>query len=267
LIWALEANATRLLQLAPDGTSRWIALPEPMTSAPERFRSGIALTGQEGRVYVIDPAREGNLLEPYQPRAAADQSKRRFGPTMVDENHLLTADEEGKLSLLVVKDDPKPHLEIEKDVTLTEPCAGAPIVLGSMAFAMNARDAFAAFELPTLEQVQTWTLNGRPGWGPRRVGECVMLVTPANELWCWNASGEQTWKLPLAHGPLAGAPLVRPDGYVLVTRSGAVVRVGADGAEVSHVETGLSLQGEGLVVGQHVVAPDSDGALHLIPLP
>jgi hypothetical protein len=223
--------------------------------------------GQEGRVYVIDPAREGNLLEPYQPRAAADQSKRRFGPTMVDENHLLTADEEGKLSLLVVKDDPKPHLEIEKDVTLTEPCAGAPIVLGSMAFAMNARDAFAAFELPTLEQVQTWTLNGRPGWGPRRVGECVMLVTPANELWCWNASGEQTWKLPLAHGPLAGAPLVRPDGYVLVTRSGAVVRVGADGAEVSHVETGLSLQGEGLVVGQHVVAPDSDGALHLIPLP
>jgi len=266
-IWAVEPNAERLLQLAPDGTSRWIVLPEPLTSSPDRFREGLALTGQEGRVYVIDPAREGNLLEPYQPRAAADQSFRRFGPTTVDENHLLTADEEGKLSLLVVKDDPKPNLEIERDVTLTEPLAGAPIVLGNMAFAINARDAVAAFELPTLEQVQTWSLNGRPLWGPRRVGECVMLVTPANELWCWNAAGEQTWKLPLAHGPLAGAPLTRPDGYVLVTRSGAIVHVGADGAELAHVETGLSLQGAALVIGQHVVAPDSDGALHLIPLP
>lgn len=266
-LYTIAARTDQLLSVAVDGSSRWVSLPEALTSPPERFRGGVALAGQEGRVYVIDPARASNVLEPHQPRVPANQTLRRFGPVAVDDLHLLTGDEEGKLFLLVVKNEPLPHLEIERDVTLAEPIHGAPVVLGKFAFAVNARDDLAAFALPSLEQVQTWALDGRPLWGPKRIGDRILLVTATNELGCWNEAGELAWKLPLQHGPLSGPPIARQDELVLLTKTGVVLRVSADGAELAHVETGQSLLGAGAVIGEHVMAPGSDGALHLIALP
>jgi hypothetical protein len=198
---------------------------------------------------------------------AVDKSPKRFGPAAVDDEHLLTGDDEGRLTLLVVKNDPKPHLVVEHEVTVAEPITGAPVVLGQTAFAVTSRDALGTFQLPALEQGRSIPLGGKPVWGPRRVGDYVMVATTANELLCCDAQGEHVWTLPLSHGPLAGPPIVKDGEFLLATRTGVIVRVGADGAELAHVETGLSLQGAGAIAGQHFIVPDSGGAVHVVPLP
>lgn len=266
-LWLIGAKSDRLLGVAPDGAARWIALPEPASSRPRLFQGGVAIGGQEGRVYVIDPARESNVLEPYQPRAAASDSLRRFGPAVVDDDTLLVSDASGKLTLLSVKADPKPHLEVEREAALDEPLSAQPNVLGKFAFAVREGNSLAVIDLATLEVVKTSPLGGKLAWGPEVSGDRLLYVTAANELCCWDAEGTELWKTPLAHGPLAGPPIASGAEFVLLTRPGAVVRIGADGAELAHVDTGRSLFGRGALVGQYVVAPGADGTLNLIPLP
>lgn len=267
MLWTIGRKTPKLLSVAPDGAVRWIALPEAPSSPPRLFHGGVAIGGQEGRIYVIDPVKQANLLEPFQPRAAANDSLRRFGPTVIDENSVLVGDADGKLAVLTVNDDPKPHLDVAREVALDEPLIGAPAVLGGSAFAVRASNSLAVIDLATLETVKTSPLGGKPVWGPETVGDRLLLVNAANELCCWNGAGEEQWTLPLAHGPLAGLPLTKGDELVLLTRSGAVVRVGQDGGELAHVDTGRSLFGAGVLVGQYVVAPGVDGTLNLIPLP
>jgi outer membrane protein assembly factor BamB len=267
LLWTFGRQAKRVLQVTPDGAASWIALPEEVTSPLQRFRTGAVVAGQQGRIYAIDLAHEANLLEPYQPRVAADDDLRRFGPTVVDEDRILSADANGKLTLLVVSEDPKPHFDIEREVTLDESLAGAPVVVGKRIYAVRANDTAVELELPSLEFVKSWPLGGKPLWGPELIGDRVLLLTASNELWCWNANADEPWSLPLAHGPLAGPPLAHGDELVLLTRDGTVIRVSADGAELAHVATGEPLFGRGAIVGQHVVAPGVDGTLHLISLP
>jgi hypothetical protein len=265
--WMVGAQPEKLLGVAPDGAAKWITLPEPATSRPQAFQSGIAIGGQEGRIYVIDPTRQANLLEPYQPKAAASESLKRFGPAVVDDDSLLVSDASGKLTVLSVKAEPKPHLEVEREVALDEPLALAPVTLGKSAFAVRESNSLAVIDLATLEVIKTAPLGGKPVWGPEVVGDKLFFVTAGNELCCWNGDGEELWKLPLAHGPLTGAPIRHGDEWILLTRSGGVVRVGAEGAELAHVATERPLFGRGAVVGQYVVAPGADGTLNLIALP
>ncbi len=265
--WMIGRKTPKLLRIAPDGATRWIALPEAPSSRPQLFHGGVAIGGQEGRVYVIDPEKQANLLEPYQPRAAANDSLSRFGPTVIDDNSVLVGDADGKLAVLTVKNEPKPHFDVAREVALDEPLTGAPAVLGNSAFAVRASNTLAVIDLATLETVKSTPLGGKPVWGPETVGDRILLVNAANELCCWNDAGEEQWTLPLAHGPLAGPPLTKGGELVLLTRSGAVMRVGQDGGELAHTDTGRSLFGAGVLVGQYVVAPGVDGTLNLIPLP
>jgi hypothetical protein len=265
--WMVGAQPERLLGVSSDGAAKWIALPEPASSRPQAFQGGIAIGGQEGRIYVIDPARQVNLLEPYQPRAAASESVKRFGPAVIDDDSLLVSEASGKLTVLSVREEPKPHLEVEKEAALDEPLAIAPVTLGKFAFAVRESNSLAVIDLATLEVIKTTPLGGKPAWGPEVVGDRLFVVTAGNELCCWDGDGEELWKLPLAHGPLTGAPIRYGDGWILLTRSGGVVRVSAEGAELAHVATERPLFGRGAVVGQYVVAPGADGTMNLIALP
>jgi hypothetical protein len=111
-------------------------------------------------------------------------------------------------------------------------------------------------------------LPGRCVWGPRRVGEHVMLSTDDDQLLCLGGNGELAWRVQLPYGPLAGTPLAMGDEYTLAAASGVVWRVDArTGKQLGKIETGRPLGTGPVLLGHQLLLGGRDGSLYKIERP
>jgi hypothetical protein len=119
------------------------------------------------------------------------------------------------------------------------------------------------FDLPDLKPAQSLPLGCRGVvFGPQRVGNAVLLATDRDELVCVSAAGQELWRAPLEHGPLAGAAQDSSGNLVLASQRGVVWRAAADtGKELGLVDLVQPLVGNPVVAGQQVLVRTADGAL------
>jgi len=219
------------------------------------------IPGQTGYVMLIDPMTGTAAAEPYLPNLGVGLEPRWRGPAATEHGAILS-DGEDRLFLLQVVAQPQPHLSPRDEIDLDTPLKTSFAVLPDSAFAVDERNRLMAFALPGLAQKEVLTLPGDPVWGPRRVGDWILVATE-EALLC--TDGEKLlWQAPLARGPLASAAIA-PGGMLLCSSTrGAIWTIDGSGEEVSAVDLGQPLAAGLAVAGDRILAAGHDGTLHVI---
>jgi|GEM_PF-5877101 len=218
--------------------SRIVSLSGALAAAPIAWGGGLLIAESAGPIGLIDFESGAPIADPFLPPLKPGTAVEwRVAPA--GESQLLAADGK-KLYLLELAANPRPHLELVADVKFKSNVAVAAI--GNTAYAAS-EGKVQAFHLPDLKPGADWKLDdAQAAWGPCRVGETVILTTDRDELACFGPDQKQLWKTPLAHGPLAGKPLVVDKGLIVASRTGVVSRLALDsGKLVASVPVGQPL--------------------------
>jgi hypothetical protein len=189
-----------------------------------------------------------------------------------DESGCLISDGRRAVYSIALRDQPQPHLALTVEAPADPPVVSALVAAGGSIYGWKrgeAADAIVALDPQSFPKLSELPLTGHVQSGPFAVGGLVLFASEPEGLLCIESGPKIRWQKPLAHGPLAGAPLALADGDVLVIhQSGVVARISADtGDELAVVDVAQPLGAAARVLGQHVFLSGSDGVIHRAGLP
>jgi len=264
------AGSSRMLVLSPwkAPLSSIVEAPGKLTCSPTAFAGGLLAPCDVGQVFLLDPSSAARRVAPFQPRLSGDQKFQWRQAAVVDDDRVAITDDLGTIYLLDLKDQPQPHL-----AALTQRSTGNPItsplaVLGDVVYGVDSDGKLCSFKLPKLEPGAKTVLAGRLVWGPRRVGEAVLLATDDGRLMCLAGEEKPLWNVPLNIGSLAGDPLPVGDSYILATTDGVVIRIDSQtGEQQAKIETNRPLATGPTAYGQNLLLGGHDGCIHQMKQP
>jgi len=248
---------------------RWLALPEALDCRPIAFAGGLLAPCKAGQVLLLDPRSGRQQVEPFQPRLESGAEVTWREPAVVGDDQIVLADNRNRLYRVGIQKKPKPHLDaLAEPVNLTESVVSPVAVLETVAYAVDAAQTLLAVELPELTRGRPQPLSGRCVWGPRQVGDHVMLATADDRLYCLDGQQKLLWEIDLPYGPLAGAPVKSGDDYILAAAGGVIWRVrAATGEETAKTETGCPLGTGPVLLDDRILVSGHDGSLYLVEQP
>jgi hypothetical protein len=185
------------------------------------------------------------------------------------QTQLVIPDGQGKVYVVGLKADPQPRLAAlaQSDalpVTLVTGAASA----GQMTCVAAVDASLLSFHLPDMKRGPEVRLGTPPAWGPERVGDQVLLATEDDQLVCMDGDGAERWRRALAHGPLAGTPLVENGQFTIPTTHGFLWRVALEtGDETSAVDLGQPLASGPVRFGQRIIVAAHDSTLLIMKHP
>jgi outer membrane protein assembly factor BamB len=264
----IPSDARHVAILDGSGQTRSIDLPFAAAVAPVAFKGHLLVPTLAGHVLLLDS--QGNkMAEPFQPRLEAGARVEWRLPAVVGENEFVITDGGSHLFRVGLKDKPLPNLAaLGEGAQLVDPIVSPLAAVDSVVYGVDARRRLVSFSLPDLAGGETWDLKSPAAWGPARVGQCVLVSTADNQLYCVNAQQQLVWQVPLSYGPLAGAPLADGDRLLLASTRGVVWAVSAaDGQETTKVDVGQPLGAGPILMGDQLVLTGHDGTLHTLARP
>jgi serine/threonine protein kinase/outer membrane protein assembly factor BamB len=264
------AKTARIYDLSDsDAAPRVIQLPDIVATRPVAFQGGMLAAGQGGQLFHVAPDGDSRAIEPFAPRMTPGQEAVFFGPTLINEREVLLASDQGLLYRISLAEGVTPHLEAAAQITLPGEPLTAPAVIGEAACLVTSDGHLRWYRLPQLEEVaEPLALEGRPVWGPRRVGNRILVATDRQQLYCLDEQQALVFQTALEHGPLAGTPIEVDDQFLVVSTTGVVIRLSAEGKPRGEpIITQQPMLGDPLLVVDRLVLPGADGTVHWVPLP
>jgi outer membrane protein assembly factor BamB len=244
-----------------------LRLPFAAAAAPVALAGNLLVPTLAGEV-VVRNVQGGPALEPFQPKLAGGTQISWLRPTVTPGGDILLADGAQRLYRLVVQQQPRPHLESKATADLARPIATSIAVIEQTVLAGDVNGRLLNFALADLKPGNESELGSPIAWGPVAVGECVLVSTRANELYCFDGQPAKRWQVPLPYGPLAGDPVLLEGKLVLASTRGVVWSIDpANGQEASRVELNQPLASAAIPVGAHLILAGPDGVLHRIAKP
>ena len=266
LVLAIPDGPTQMpaIDLQKPDAFRWFALPGPLGCPPVGLSGGLLAPCQLGQAVLLDPGSGRQQMEPFQPRLESGVELRWRSAASTASGEAILADDRNRLYRIGVKQEPTPHLAQLAAVDLAEPIISPLAVLEPVVYAVDAANTLLAFELPGLTRGQMLPLGGRCVWGPRRVGDRVLVATDEDRLCCLGADQAVLWRIELPYGPLAGAPLAIDGEYLLAAASGVLWRIDAATGEsaAKPFETGCPLATGPVLLGDRILVGGYDGTLY-----
>jgi outer membrane protein assembly factor BamB len=215
----------------------------------------------------LDPASGASLAEPFQPRLESGVSLAWREPAVLGPDEFALTDGRTNLYRVKIQTQPKPYLAVADTAKTPEPIVAPLAAVGRVVYAADAH-TLTAYELPKLSRGKQWPLSGRCVWGPRRIGQRVLLATDDDQLYCLTPDQKLLWQVPLAHGPLAGAPAESGGRYVLASVAGTVWTIDAEsGKEAAAEDLGRPLGCGPVPFGDQLLLAGRDGTLYLVGKP
>jgi hypothetical protein len=148
------------------------------------------------------------------------------------------------------------------------PIQSPMVVIGDVVLAIAGQSHVVRFRLPTLEPAGDLNLPAPVVWGPFRVGNAMLVATADEQLVLISPAGEENWWAPLAHGDLAGAPLLRDDSLFLAFRNGVIERRSiSNGKPLGSVDVAHALTAGPVEFQQRIVVTATDGTLLVVDKP
>jgi len=277
LLWTEPQPGGRVYgyNVASGGAPQSAALPEraqPATAAQwlgQRWL--VPLTN--GSIMLLEPSSAGPAIQPFLPPLDPSSLPLWTRPaTSVAGDGFLISDGRGVVYSVALRNQPQAHLAQAAATSTSGPVASPLVQAGETYFGVLRResnDALAGFDARGQSTFDPVALAGRWQAGPFAAGAVVLLTAEPEGLLCYESGGKLRWQQPPAHGPLAGAPLLCPDGDLLVIHQGGMVRRvdPASGAELAAHNVGEPLGGAARILGPNLYLAGSDGVLHRIALP
>lgn len=268
------AGTAKIIHFRPNDPRqqlREIELPGPLSGALATWGDGFAAPSDVGQIFLYGGDDASPLATPFQPELTPGRKYGWLPAATVGngaETQLVVSDGDGKIYLLKLVAEPKPHLEATASVDVgPSPLVTRIATVGSTSFVGNEAGRLARFTAPDLAPAEATDLGGHIAWGPFAAGDGVLLTTDANELVMVGVDGAVKWRRPLAHGKIGGEPLLA-DGQVYLLHAIGVSKVAlTDGAEAGFVEIGQTLSAGPVAFAGRLVVAASDGTLVVVDLP
>jgi hypothetical protein len=264
--WALVAAAmkppkTALIKAATTNAK--------LTSQPIAFEGGVLLPLNNGQVVLASVLSGKPVLLPFQPRLAPGESLNWQTPLALRglEAAFAIADDRGQLYVGIRKEEPQPHLAVSKELaagSIRTPLAQ----LDDMLLAVIEKDgenSLTPYSLPDLTPGEPMKLSSGVAFGPRSLGQGVLLATDNDGLMMLESGLKSKWQVPLEGAGVAGLATL-PDALIVLTSRGDVLRIDGEGQIVGRLASERPLAGDPTVIGDTLWCPGADGAVYGVPL-
>jgi hypothetical protein len=268
-----SSNSDRLLLYSPTQpiAAKWLQLEGALASAPTPIGPGFVVPLKLGQVFYLNSTDGARLAMPFQPRLEP-QATLEYKPAVAvgnDGRQFVITDGRQKVYLVALVDKPQPHLEEVKQGDVgPHPIESPLVVLGDSALAVAGGTHLLRFKIPTMETAGETNLPAPLEAGPFRMGDSLLLTTADDKLVALSATGEVKWQVPIQQGPLAGPPLVLPDGILVAYRKGIIERRSAtDGKPLATLNVEQPLATGPIAFVQHLIATAADGTLLVVDKP
>ncbi|MEN6451605.1 MAG: PQQ-binding-like beta-propeller repeat protein, partial [Thermoguttaceae bacterium] len=260
---------------SPTPLVTWLKLRDKLACAPVAMGRGLIVATLGGQVLLIDSKPDAmtgdpvDLAEPFQPKLEVGQQVEWITPTVVNDNEAVISDGKAKVYRLGIQSQPKPHLAVLADQTVTKPIVSPFAAMNGTVYATDAGKALVGFNLAKkLSRDLELPLAAQYACGPVRIGETLLLATDDNQLLAIDSKGKQLWLRPLVHGPLAGVPLLVGGAYLVASRDGTILRLdAASGKELGKTDVGCPLATAPVARGERVLVGGYDGTLYEVRQP
>ncbi len=268
---AAGSDSLLLYNPAAGAGAKWVHLDSPLACKPTSFGAGILLPLKIGQVFNLNSADGARLAAPFQPRVDL-QTPPAFAPATAvnnDNRQFVITDGVKKVYLVALTESPQPHLEAVKEGEAgPRPITTPFVVLGDTALAVAGDSRLVKFKLPSLETAGESNLPAPLEWGPYAANDVALVATSDQKLLALTANGEPRWQASLENGPLAGPPLVLPDGVLLAYRKGILERRSlADGKPLATRNVEQPLATGPVAFLQKLVVTGNDGAILVVDQP
>jgi hypothetical protein len=165
--------------------------------------------------------------------------------------------------------EPEAHLEaLATSEELAEPIQTPLATHGKFAFGSSRVGALRVFQLPELTLASPIDAGADVVWGPRRVGQLVLVATARDELLAIDENAKIVWRHAMPFGPLAGPPAIDDEAILIASLDGHIEKLSLrDGASLATTDVGQPL-GTGVAsFGKNWLAASANGVVLLIRTP
>ena len=245
-----------------DKQFRWIVSPSDMACAPAALGKGLLVACTNGRVCLLDPKATGELAKSYQPSLAAVTDWKWLPPAPAGPKHAVLCDGDRRLYVIRLESDDEPSLREAAAASASGKISSALAVVGTTAYVGYASGEVGCFALPGLTEAKPQSVGGRCDWGPRRIGDRVLLSTDKGRLCCFDGKPAPVWNVAASYGPLAGSPWAAGESIYLASQSGMVWRISAaTGEEQGKADVGCPLGTGPVLLGDRLYVGSRDGCI------
>ena len=251
---------------------RWLNLPAPLGGAPCVLSGGVVAPGEIGQVFWLDAESGSPLASPFQttlePGAAHRWHVASLEPSdSVDTPALIISDDSAMLYRVGIAASGQSALAAKAERELDSAIARGFAVSGTTAFAVDQDNRLIVIDTSSLDEVASHALDAAATWGPRVVGDLVLIATD-NAVLAFSSAGAPTWARSTEGAHVVGATQGDESDIVLGFNDGRVRRISpGDGKTAGEVDLDRPLVcGPTFWRGRAVVAAD-DGTVYAVDLP
>jgi outer membrane protein assembly factor BamB len=236
-----------------------------------RWGGGRLAISTSGFVALLDAKTGAPLAEPFQLsiRPGTQLTKCSAAPVSSDGDSVVISDGLHSVYLLRLDKATQPRLALVAKAVLKTPAISTVAALETAAFVMDQTGTVQVLSMLEFKAKPAARLNCREVvLGPFAAGKHVVLETDRGEIVCLDATGKVLWKVTLAAGPLAGAPLAVGNDLLLPTKSGSLVRVAAaTGKETARADLHQPLAGSPALADGAAFVPTAAGGILKVAIP
>lgn len=281
--YAVPLSENRVVYLGPGDKARALIFdpkrqPEPiavvdsplmrksLVGFPVAFGDVAIASTRDGQVMAIDPKTMRLAGAPFQPAIGNDLTIEWTRPAVIDAQSFLIGESRGFL-YLVQRDGAGLTKGGEHKLADGSAFVGEVATANGKAIAVEMKQngfSLVQFTLPDLTPEKKTALPAAPVFGPRKVGEVVLVGTNDGKLHALTAEGEIAWSQDVSVVGVAGA-IQHPQGLLVTTLDGRVLLVDPASGQVGPtVEPAEPFVGDPLLVGDRIYANTVDGTLVVI---
>ena len=235
------------------------------------FHGAVLVACDTGPIHLVSPSSGQPQVSPFLPRVEPGSPIHWLRPAVIQPSHeFIAGARSGDLYRVALDGDGKTLRQIKKNRIESELVAGLATV-GQVAYAAlhgnGGAELVAVIDPDNLTVRDQTPLVGGVAWGPRRVGDAVLVTDTSGTAYCFDGQGELRWKLSQKLGQLAGTPLATSDGYVFASKQGLVTVVDAQGQVQGTKEMPEPLGSGPVAWANRLLLTGWDGTLYLINVP
>ena len=229
----LEVDGATVLVPTPDADQvlvrdsasgyRSVALPAHLAALPLPIGKNILVSGQGGRVYLVDAHTGLSVADPFVPPFDRSKPTRWRTPVALDGEASLVSDADGVLRRLVVETNPRPRLVVAHERKLDSPMLGNPVSTGPAILLVTADLKIRSFSARDLAPLGSWLITVAPAVDPIFVGGFAFVVDAAGQVFAFDRDGRRLWTATLREPRVVGPPVVRGEAVWFATRDGSGV--------------------------------------------
>jgi hypothetical protein len=241
---------------------------DSVCSPPVVLGNLLLIANPVGQICLVDVASGQSQAAAFQPRLVPGEQLAWRKPAIVPGKfEAIISDGGTHLYRLGLDETPSAHLTALAEATVAQPVVSDVAIAGDLAFIADDADYLTALNVSDLKAAKGWRLGGHFAWGPRRVGDLVLVATD-RELLAIGKQPDIVWRVPLDAGVPVGVPLGSGDDILLATANGIIERLDRKtGNSRAKIDLEQPLAAGPIVCGKNLAVVGQDGTVHIVAKP